>query len=262
MTDILPSESILYLEGRLSQRELKSFLNNKSIAEVSHIAYGSFWPKPTVYHIYATSENLYALAEIIEKSIIGSGVNHLQIYKSNKILLQGFEFGFKSIHISKQIPEGKIIDLCKQHSVYYIDVKWGFQYSGEYSILFKALIELLPPGTILYIAELILNNEWLPDGDLEVFIEQNSIKTNPILGYKKFKYYDIPATKENLLELSKLTERYHAPFEGFNFHVYKGNRLVLQQCKGETIYLSGEISKKQVKSFCQMLSLSYWELNE
>lgn len=258
LVDILPEGAVLYLEGDSPIGELKSFLEEKSIIKQTHKAYGIFQPRQAVFHIPAMPENLLELAAIIENSTNCMKIKHLRVYKDRQILIQGDHYGWKPIFISKQVPEERIECLCKKLSVLYIDVKWGISYHEEFSPLFRALVDMLPDGGILYLDEIVGNMGWPLNGKLISFLEKKSINGRTQIGDKTNWHFRVPATSENLLELAELTESFAAPDEAFNFHVYKDCQILIQQCYDGPTFLSRKFLEEKVKSFCQKLSVSYW----
>jgi len=85
---LLPPDSILYFEGDSPPENLQVFLAKASIPEVSHIAFGTIWPRPQTYHVPASIENLSQLAKIMETKSYPELAIHFHIYVAGKVLLE------------------------------------------------------------------------------------------------------------------------------------------------------------------------------
>ena len=114
LVDLLPEGTIAYLEGGSPQEDLESFLKEKSVPELSHVEMGTICPRPRVFHLPATPENLLHLAEIAERCAEREPAIHFHVYKDNQILLEWFDAFFDPMYISKKIPEEKIREFCKK----------------------------------------------------------------------------------------------------------------------------------------------------
>jgi hypothetical protein len=119
LIDMLPQDSIAYFEGGSPTKELRAFFKEKAVPEVSHIAIGTIWPRPEVFHIPATSENLLRLAALTERCAKPQVASHFHIYRNNRILLEWYDAFFDSMFISKEIAEDKIKKFCTSLSVSY-----------------------------------------------------------------------------------------------------------------------------------------------
>src|ERR1035437_1312955 len=59
---LLPNDAVLYLEGGSPPRDIKAFLDAHCAPERTHLAMGTIWPRPQIFHLPATTENLTKLA--------------------------------------------------------------------------------------------------------------------------------------------------------------------------------------------------------
>ncbi len=119
LIELLPQGSIAYLEGGSPRNKLKSFLDKRSIPEVSHLAMGTIWPRPQIFHLPATQENLLALADISEHYAEPEVAIHFHVYKDNRVLLQWYDAFSYPMYISKEIPENKVKEFCVKLSSEY-----------------------------------------------------------------------------------------------------------------------------------------------
>ena len=127
LIDLLPEGSIAYLEGGSPKKELKAFLDERSIPEVSHVAMGTIWPRPYVFHLPTTPDNLSALADISENYAEPEVAIHFHVYKDDQILLEWYDAFYDPIFISNRVPESKVKEFCAKLSLKYeidtLDVK-------------------------------------------------------------------------------------------------------------------------------------------
>ncbi len=120
LADLAPAESILYIEGggEPSSR-LDDFLYARSVPEQAHLAMGTIWPRPTVYHLPATRENLFDFAEIAEACGTITPAIHLHLYQGGRVLLQWYDAFFLPFFIAKEIPEEEVRKFCETLSLKY-----------------------------------------------------------------------------------------------------------------------------------------------
>ena len=114
LVDLVPEGAIAYLEGGFPPEHLRSFLKENAVSELSHVAMGTIWPRPNVFHVPATPENLLRLADIAEHCAEPEVAIHFHVYKDHQILLQWHDAPDDPMYISKGIPEEKIGEFCKK----------------------------------------------------------------------------------------------------------------------------------------------------
>lgn len=119
LVDLVPEGAIAYLEGGSPPEDLQFFLKENPVREPSHVAIGTIWPRPKVFHVPATPENLLRLADIAEHCAEPEIAIHFHVYKDCQVLLQWFDAFADPICISKEIPEEKIREFCKNLGIEY-----------------------------------------------------------------------------------------------------------------------------------------------
>ncbi len=117
LIDLIPEGSIAYLEDGSPTKELKHFFTQRSVPEVSHVEMGTTCPRPLVFHLLATRENLTDLAEISEHHALPEVAIHFHIYKDGQVLLQWYDAGSDPILVSVEIPRQNIEDFCEKLSL-------------------------------------------------------------------------------------------------------------------------------------------------
>ena len=125
LAKLIPEGSTLYLEGGTPGKELLRFFEERSVPERSHIAMGTIWPWPRVFHLPATHENLLQLADLAERSALPEVAIHLHVYQDDRVLLQWHDAFFDPFYISKEIPEDKVRTFCDGLSIQYENATEG-----------------------------------------------------------------------------------------------------------------------------------------
>jgi len=124
LPDLLPVDSILYLEGGTPPEQLKAFLDANCVPERSHVAMGTIWPKPEAFHLPATPSNLTGFAELAERLATAQVAIHLHAYAQGRVLLEWYDAFWKDpFYLSSVIPEDRVRDFCCRLSLAYKNLK-------------------------------------------------------------------------------------------------------------------------------------------
>ena len=69
----------------------------------------------------------------------------------------------------------------------------------------------------------------------------------------------MPATNENLLTLSELTEHYAEPEVAIHFHIYLDDYVLIDwyDAFDDPMYVSKYFSEEEIKEFCDKVSMTY-----
>ncbi|MBL7186498.1 MAG: hypothetical protein ISS70_09240 [Phycisphaerae bacterium] len=117
---LVPENAILYLEGGTPPKDVRVFLGSHCIPEVTHLAMGTIWPRPLVFHLPATSENLCKLAELAEKCSALEIAIHLHVYKAGEVLLEWYDAFFDDpMYLSRHVPEDNVRSFSSELSLKY-----------------------------------------------------------------------------------------------------------------------------------------------
>ena len=123
---LLPSWSILYFEGTFFCQEVLDFLKSASVEPAVQIAVGTLWPKPKVFHIPATSENLRAISGLLQRHAQPEVCDHVHVYSQGKILLEWHDALFKDpLLVSKAVPEQTLRAFCETQGLSYKEFPSG-----------------------------------------------------------------------------------------------------------------------------------------
>ena len=117
----LPEGAIMRFESGCPSGELATFFASNSIPEKIPIPKGTIWPKPQVFNVPATDQNLLELSELTEKYAEPEVAIHFHIYLNDYVLI-GWHDAFlfdDPMYVSKKIPEDKIAIFCDSLSMTY-----------------------------------------------------------------------------------------------------------------------------------------------
>lgn len=117
--DLVPPQSVLYLEGGSPTKDIQLFLDTYKASEITKVAMGTIWPRPKCFHMIVTLDNLEGLAHLMEKHATAEASIHLHVYKYKKVILQWYDAFFDPFFISKEIPEDKVRAFCERLGVSY-----------------------------------------------------------------------------------------------------------------------------------------------
>ncbi len=101
-------DAILYFEGGDSDAEIDNFIAMYSVTEVSHVAMGTIWPRPKVFHVPATVTILTELARVMKHHAGPELAVHFHVYCNDSVLLQWHDAFSQPILMSGAIPEEKV----------------------------------------------------------------------------------------------------------------------------------------------------------
>jgi len=104
----VPEGAVLYFEGGSPDAEIDNFIATSSVAEVSHVAMGTIWPRPKVFHVPATVTMLTKLARIMEHHAEPELAVHFHVYRNDSILLEWHDAFSQPMLMSGAIPQEKV----------------------------------------------------------------------------------------------------------------------------------------------------------
>ena len=100
--------SVLYFEGGSPDTEIDDFMAAYSVPEQAHIAVGTIWPRPKIFHVPASQAALTKLAEIMERHAEPELAVHFHIYHGATVLLEWHDAFSQPILISGEVGEEQI----------------------------------------------------------------------------------------------------------------------------------------------------------
>jgi len=120
LPDLMPPGSTVYLEGGPAD-EVDAFLEARAVENSPKFRMGTIWPRPLVFHIALTLENMTGLAALAERYVIPQIADHLQIYRDGQVLLAWYDMASDAFCVSKEIPEAALGDWCAELHLQYKD---------------------------------------------------------------------------------------------------------------------------------------------
>jgi len=105
---LLSEESILYFEGGSPRGELQGFLQAQAVPERAHVAYGTIWPKPRVFHVPATPETMNRLADLTRSCAYPELAIHFHVYRDRSVLLEWHDAFTQPMLLSGEFPEERV----------------------------------------------------------------------------------------------------------------------------------------------------------
>jgi hypothetical protein len=121
---LLPPGSTIYLEDGTPPSEVKAFLDAHCVPEGLIVAAGTIWPRPAVYHLPATAENLAQLAGLAEHCLAVHVAVHFHAYVRDKVVLEWYDAFWKDpLYLSESIAEERVKDFCSLLSLTYKNLK-------------------------------------------------------------------------------------------------------------------------------------------
>ena len=88
--------------------EIDNFIATHSVPEVSHVAMGTIWPRPKVFHVPATVTTLTELVRIMKHHAGPELAVHFHVYRNDSVLLQWHDAFSQPMLMSGAIPEEKV----------------------------------------------------------------------------------------------------------------------------------------------------------
>ena len=104
----VPEDAVLYFEDGSPDAEIDNFIAKHSVPEVSHVAMGTTWPRPKVFHVPATTSLLTELASIMDHHAEPELAIHFHVYRKDSVLLEWHDAFSDPILMSGAIPEEKV----------------------------------------------------------------------------------------------------------------------------------------------------------
>jgi hypothetical protein len=108
LPDLLPGECVLYFEGGSPDPEMLAFLREHAVPERAHVAHGTIWPKPTVFHLPATPGTMSRLAELTRSCAYPELAIHFHVYRDQSVLLEWHDAFTQPMLLSGELPEQKV----------------------------------------------------------------------------------------------------------------------------------------------------------
>jgi len=108
LSDLLPPDCILYFEDGSPSGQLAQFLHEHGVPERTHVAYGTIWPRPAVYHVPATPESISRLSELMSSNAYPELAIHFHVYRAQTVLLEWHDAFDQPMLLSAEFLEPQV----------------------------------------------------------------------------------------------------------------------------------------------------------
>ena len=117
---LVPCDSVLYLEGGNVPQRVRTYLKARSAEKTCKVEMGTIWPRPSRFHMAATQDNFWGLAELAEHCAAPEIAVHLHIYADERVMLEWYDaFGGYPLHISGEVSEQEVQAFCYELETVY-----------------------------------------------------------------------------------------------------------------------------------------------
>jgi hypothetical protein len=108
LPDLLPDGCTLYFEGGCPSGELLGFLREHGIPERAHVACGTIWPKPKVFHLSAAGETTGRLGDLMRSCAHPELAIHFHVYRDQSVLMAWYDAFSGPMLLAGGLPEQKV----------------------------------------------------------------------------------------------------------------------------------------------------------
>ncbi len=103
--EAMPKDAVLYLEGTDFAPDVASFLESRPAQDRREIKAHTLWPKPKVFHIPLTGDNLAQLRNLAEKHAGPEVADHLVVYRGENVLLWAHDAGYGYVRVARDLSQ-------------------------------------------------------------------------------------------------------------------------------------------------------------
>lgn len=134
---------------------------------------------------------------------------------------------------------------------------WEIEGKTTFSAVLRALGNFLAEGSILYFEGGSPDHKLLDFFNAHAIPEQAHVAVGIL--WPRPVYYHVPATPQNLAELELLAESHAEPELAVHFHVYRGDKVVLQwhDAFSDPMLLDGETPEDKVRAFASAVGMKF-----
>ena len=134
---------------------------------------------------------------------------------------------------------------------------WEVEGKTTFAALLRALADFLPDGCILYFEGGSPDQKLLDFFNAHAIAEQAHVAVGIL--WPRPVYYHVPATRQNLAELSLFAESRAEPELAVHFHVYRDGKVLLEwhDAFAQPMLLDGGLPESQVQSFAEALGMTF-----
>jgi hypothetical protein len=101
----MPKDAVLYVEATAIAPDVASFLETRTAQDRREITPNTLWPKPKVFHIPLTGDNIAEFRDLAEKHAEPEVADHLVVYRGEDVLLWAHDAGGGYVDVSRDLSE-------------------------------------------------------------------------------------------------------------------------------------------------------------
>lgn len=106
--EVMPKDAVLYVEATAIAPDVASFLETRTAQDQREITSNTLWPRPRVFHLPLTGDNLAEFRELAEKHAEPEVADHLVVYRGDDVLLWAHDAGDGYVDVARGWPESSV----------------------------------------------------------------------------------------------------------------------------------------------------------
>ncbi|MBX3356756.1 MAG: hypothetical protein KF724_13765, partial [Phycisphaeraceae bacterium] len=133
---------------------------------------------------------------------------------------------------------------------------WEAEPITDAPAFFRALPDLLPSGSILYLED-VCSTEGIALARRYCIEPQLKLALGTV--WPRPKFFHLPLTAASAAELAQFAEHHATPEIGVHIHAYHDDQVLLEwhDAFGQPLRLSTALPESRVRSFCELLHCNY-----
>lgn len=113
LPDLLPSDSILYVEGATIAPEVAAFYSSHHARNAVDVVRDMIAPVPDIYHFTFSPDICGVLIKFAESRPVAEMFDHIKAYRGQTLLFTFHDAFSGCLRISEQVPEETVARFCK-----------------------------------------------------------------------------------------------------------------------------------------------------
>lgn len=106
--EAMPKDAVLYVEGVTIAADVASFLESRAAGDKRHIKPNTPWPKPKVFHLPLTGDNLADFRNLAEKHAEPEVADHLVVYRGDDVLMWAHDAGSGYVDVARDLSQSTV----------------------------------------------------------------------------------------------------------------------------------------------------------
>ena len=106
--EAMPKDAVLYVEGTAIAADVASFLESRTARDKRRIKPNTLWPKPKVFHLPLTGDNLADFRNLAEKHAEPEVADHLVVYRGDDVRMWAHDAGSGYVDVARDLSESTV----------------------------------------------------------------------------------------------------------------------------------------------------------